>query len=95
MSVTLALLNDLTVGYTNVRRLLKTEEVQLLLRNHAMFDFIANNQELAIIRSRTNFYAALMRLWNIELEDDPSMFDEFMKPITGRIRTSYLIILTL
>ena len=36
LASTLSLLNDLTVGYANVRRLLKTEEIQLLLRNHAV-----------------------------------------------------------
>lgn len=36
LSTTLALLNDLTVGFANVRRLLKTEEIQLLLRNHTV-----------------------------------------------------------
>jgi exportin-7 len=36
LSSTLSLLNDLTVGYATVRRLLKTEEIQLLLRNHSV-----------------------------------------------------------
>jgi hypothetical protein len=48
-----------------------------------MFDFVAANEDISIMRSRTNFYASLMRLLNIELEEDISIFDQFMGPITG------------
>lgn len=37
------------------------------------------------MRSRTNFYASLMRLLNIELEENIAIFDQFMEPITGLI----------
>ncbi|KAF7633265.1 hypothetical protein Mgra_00007366 [Meloidogyne graminicola] len=86
LSSTLALLNDLTAGYSNVRRLLKTQEIQLLLRNHAIFDFVAVNEDISIMRSRTNFYSSLMRLVCIELDDDTNVFDEFMSPITVKFK---------
>ncbi|KAL7073722.1 hypothetical protein ACQ4LE_007266 [Meloidogyne hapla] len=86
LNSTLSLLNDLTAGYSNVRRLLKTQEIQLLLRNHAVFDFVAVNEDISIMRSRTNFYASLMRLVNIELEEEPAFFDEFMAPITVKFK---------
>lgn len=44
---------------------------------------MAVNEQIPIMRSRTNFYASLMRLLNIELEEDISIFDQFMGPITG------------
>uniref|UniRef100_A0A915MF38 Exportin-7 n=1 Tax=Meloidogyne javanica TaxID=6303 RepID=A0A915MF38_MELJA len=86
LNSTLALLNDLTAGYSNIRRLLKTQEIQLLLRNHAVFDFVATNEDISIMRSRTNFYSSLMRLVNIELEEEPAFFDEFMAPITVKFK---------
>ena len=43
------------------------------------------------MRSRTNFYSSLMRLVNIELEEEPAFFDEFMAPITGLKRRIFLI----
>uniref|UniRef100_A0A183BLN1 Importin N-terminal domain-containing protein n=1 Tax=Globodera pallida TaxID=36090 RepID=A0A183BLN1_GLOPA len=86
LSSTLSLLNDLTVGYANVRRLLKTKEIQELLRNHAAFDFVVSNEHISIMKSRTNFYASLMRLLNIELEDDPSVFNQFMSPISEKFK---------
>uniref|UniRef100_A0A915CWF1 Exportin-7/Ran-binding protein 17 TPR repeats domain-containing protein n=1 Tax=Ditylenchus dipsaci TaxID=166011 RepID=A0A915CWF1_9BILA len=36
LSTTLALLDDLTVAFTNVRRLLKTDEIIQLLENHSV-----------------------------------------------------------
>ncbi|KAL3083211.1 hypothetical protein niasHS_011013 [Heterodera schachtii] len=86
LSSTLSLLNDLTVGYANVRRLLKTKEIQELLRNHAAFDFVISIEDISIMKSRTNFYASLMRLLNIELEDDPGLFSQFMGPISEKFK---------
>lgn len=35
------------------------------------------------MRTRTSFYTALVRLLNIELEEDSSLFEPFMQPFTG------------
>uniref|UniRef100_A0A915D4X1 Exportin-7/Ran-binding protein 17 TPR repeats domain-containing protein n=1 Tax=Ditylenchus dipsaci TaxID=166011 RepID=A0A915D4X1_9BILA len=86
LSTTLALLNDLTVGFANVRRLLKTDEIKQLLENHSTFEFVCSNTDVQIIRSRTSFYAALTRLLNVELEEDTTMFDMFMKPIGAKLQ---------
>lgn len=46
---------------------------------------------MAIMRSRTQFYAALMRLLNIELDDAPDMLDPFLQPISGKIFNGFSI----
>ncbi|KAI1719305.1 exportin-7-B [Ditylenchus destructor] len=89
LAATLGLLGDLTVGFANVRRLLKTEEIQLLLKNHSTFDFVSSNNNLKIMKSRTNFYTALVRLLNLELDDDASMFEMFMEPISAKFKEVY------
>ncbi|KAI1720846.1 galactoside-binding lectin domain-containing protein [Ditylenchus destructor] len=89
LAATLGLLGDLTVGFANVRRLLKTEEIQLLLKNHSTFDFVSSNNNLKIMKSRTNFYTALVRLLNLELDDDVSMFEMFMEPISAKFKEVY------
>lgn len=93
------LLNDLTIGLANLRRLLKTEEIQLIFKDHSVsnfkhtkthnfflqrFAFVCDNSDCSIMRTRSNFYSSLMRLLNIEMEDEPAIFEMFMKPINGR-----------
>lgn len=61
------MLNNLTIGYTNARRLLIADGIQFLLKSHNQFEFISSN-DLGIMRSRTSFYEVLMRILNIEIE---------------------------
>uniref|UniRef100_A0A914EG71 Exportin-7/Ran-binding protein 17 TPR repeats domain-containing protein n=1 Tax=Acrobeloides nanus TaxID=290746 RepID=A0A914EG71_9BILA len=81
----LKLLNDLTVGLIASRRLLAIDDMQLLLRNHTSqhFVFLAPTPNLKLMKARTVFYEALMRLMAIELDDDLSKFHEFLAPLTN------------
>ncbi|XP_065926342.1 exportin-7 isoform X6 [Magallana gigas] len=86
---TLQLLNDLSVGYSSVRKLVKLDAVQFVLSNHTNehFPFLglnANNRSFADMRCRTTFYTALARLLMVDLkEDDEDKFEEFMVPLTS------------
>uniref|UniRef100_A0A8W8MGZ0 Exportin-7/Ran-binding protein 17 TPR repeats domain-containing protein n=1 Tax=Magallana gigas TaxID=29159 RepID=A0A8W8MGZ0_MAGGI len=86
---TLQLLNDLSVGYSSVRKLVKLDAVQFVLSNHTNEHFLflglnANNRSFADMRCRTTFYTALARLLMVDLrEDDEDKFEEFMVPLTS------------
>ncbi|KAH7713326.1 exportin-7 [Aphelenchoides avenae] len=74
LTSTLNLLSDLTIGFTNVRRLLKIQNIQALLRQHTVFEFLSTDVPLSIMRCRTNFYAALTRL--VSWVDEVQAYEE-------------------
>lgn len=83
---TLNLLNDLSVGYSSVRKLMKLELVHFMLANHTNehFPFLGFSQNsIKDMRCRTIFYTALGRLLNLDLTDDDENFDRFMVPLTS------------
>uniref|UniRef100_A0A158Q4K4 Exportin-7 n=1 Tax=Dracunculus medinensis TaxID=318479 RepID=A0A158Q4K4_DRAME len=90
----LALLNELSLGYTAMRRLTKLTEIRLLLTNHTSehFPFLSSDVDLKIMRSRTIFYSSLSRLLYLECNDDESMFFSFMEPLTLYIHFQRAII---
>ncbi|XP_017587993.1 PREDICTED: exportin-7 [Corvus brachyrhynchos] len=70
-SKTLQLLNDLSIGYSSVRKLVKLSAVQFMLNNHTSEHFsflgINNQSNLTDMRCRTTFYTALGRLLMVDL----------------------------
>ncbi|XP_043194431.1 exportin-7-B-like isoform X2 [Amphibalanus amphitrite] len=82
---TLMLLNDLSVGYSSVRKLVKLEEVQFLLNNHTSdhFPFLGAGVAVKEMKCRTMFYTSLGRLLMVELGEDDAKFQAFMEPLTA------------
>lgn len=89
ISKTLQLLNDLSVGYSCVRKLVKLEEVQFMLNNHTSehFPFLGNNVAVTEMRCRSMFYASLGRLLMVELGEDEERFHTFMLPLTAALES--------
>ncbi|KAJ4450732.1 hypothetical protein ANN_02162 [Periplaneta americana] len=85
ISKTLQLLNDLSVGYSCVRKLVKLEEVQFMLNNHTSehFPFLGNSVAVSEMRCRSMFYTSLGRLLMVDLGEDEDRFDSFMLPLTA------------
>lgn len=44
------------------------------------------------MRNRTNYYSSLFRLLSFEIEDNPSIFEIFMQPLTGNYKFHMLFI---
>ncbi|XP_037091986.1 LOW QUALITY PROTEIN: exportin-7-like [Pollicipes pollicipes] len=84
-SRTLMLLNDLSVGYSSVRKLVKLEEVQFLLNNHTSdhFPFLGGGVAVKEMKCRTMFYTSLGRLLMVDLGEDDDKFQTFMQPLTA------------
>ncbi|CAH2275086.1 exportin-7 isoform X2 [Pelobates cultripes] len=86
-SKTLQLLNDLSIGYSSVRKLVKLSAVQFMLNNHTSehFSFLGINSQsnLSDMRCRTTFYTALGRLLMVDLGEDEEQFSQFMLPLTA------------
>ncbi|KAH0956372.1 hypothetical protein HN011_009423 [Eciton burchellii] len=89
ISKTLLLLNDLSVGYSCVRKLVKLEEVQFMLNNHTRehFPFLGNNVAVTEMRCRSMFYTSLGRLLMVDLGEDEERFHTFMLPLTGALES--------
>lgn len=86
---TLQILNDLSVGYSSVRKLVKLEEVQFILNNHTSehFPFLGNSAQINDMRCRSTFYTSLGRLLMIDLGEDEEKFEQFMSPLTSSFDT--------
>ncbi|RWS05952.1 exportin-7-like protein [Dinothrombium tinctorium] len=82
---TLQILNDLSVGYSSVRKLVKLDEVQFILGNHTSehFPFLGNAAQINDMRCRSTFYTSLGRLLMIDLGEDEEKFEHFMMPLTA------------
>lgn len=93
ISKTLTLLNDLSVGYSSVRKLMKLDSIHFLLANHTSenFPFLGYNNPQVIkeIKCRTSFYMALGRLLNLDFNDDDDTFDRFIRPLTSTVTNPY------
>nr|XP_039251152.1 exportin-7-like [Styela clava] len=82
---TLQLLNDLSIGYSSVRKLVKLEAIQFLLKNHnsTQFPFLGVNSPITDLRCRTTLYMALGRLLIVDLGEDEERFDDFMSSLSS------------
>ncbi|GMS80054.1 hypothetical protein PENTCL1PPCAC_2229, partial [Pristionchus entomophagus] len=83
LELTLALLKDLSLGYTAVRKLFRLPDIQLLLNNHTSdhFSFLGTGTSLRSMKFRTTFYEALTRLLTTDLNDDDEVFTRFIAPL--------------
>lgn len=88
IDATLSLLNELSLGYTAARRIIRLPDIQLLLNNHTgeYFEFLSSVADLSAMRSRTTFYVSIMRLMCVDFNDDESTFLSFMRPLTDNVR---------
>ncbi|XP_037051893.1 ran-binding protein 16 [Bradysia coprophila] len=82
---TLSLLNELSISYSCVRKLVKLEEIKFILNNHTSehFSFLGTNIAVGEMRSRSMFYTSLGRLLMVDLGEDEERFYNFMLPITN------------
>ncbi len=92
---TLSLLNELSVGYSSVRKLMKLDSIHFILANHNSkhFPFLGygSQQVFKEMKCRTTFYMALGRLLNLDFSDDDDTFDKFIRPLSGK-RSFFLIL---
>ncbi|XP_047273486.1 ran-binding protein 17 isoform X3 [Homo sapiens] len=91
ISRTLQFLNDLSVGYILLKKLVKIDAVKFMLKNHTSEHFpflgISDNHSLSDFRCRTTFYTALTRLLMVDLGEDEDEFENFMLPLTVAFET--------
>ncbi|KAI9558642.1 hypothetical protein GHT06_015430 [Daphnia sinensis] len=82
---TLLLLNELCVGYSSVRKLVKLEEIQFILQNHTSehFPFLGPNVDISEMKCRTTFYTSMGRLLLVDLGEDEDRFEQFMLPLAS------------
>uniref|UniRef100_A0A1I8J1Y4 Separase n=1 Tax=Macrostomum lignano TaxID=282301 RepID=A0A1I8J1Y4_9PLAT len=79
---TLALLSDLSAGYSAVRKL-KASNSYWPIIPPAHFPFLSGQETLPTrLKFRTSFYAALGRLLMVDLGEDEDRFQAFMQPLT-------------
>ncbi|XP_006864910.1 PREDICTED: ran-binding protein 17 [Chrysochloris asiatica] len=91
ISRTLQFLNDLSVGYILLKKLVKIDAVKFMLKNHTSEHFpflgISECYSLSDFRCRTTFYTALTRLLMVDLGEDEDEFENFMLPLTVSFET--------
>ncbi|XP_002744591.2 ran-binding protein 17 isoform X1 [Callithrix jacchus] len=91
ISRTLQFLNDLSVGYILLKKLVKIDAVKFMLKNHTSEHFpflgISESYSLSASRCRTTFYTALTRLLMVDLGEDEDEFENFMLPLTVAFET--------
>nr|XP_019596721.1 PREDICTED: ran-binding protein 17 isoform X2 [Rhinolophus sinicus] len=91
ISRTLQFLNDLSVGYILLKKLVKIDAVKFMLKNHTSEHFpflgICDSSSLSDFRCRTTFYTALTRLLMVDLGEDEDEFENFMLPLTVSFET--------
>eukprot|EP00040_Diaphanoeca_grandis_P028479 m.165065 g.165065 ORF g.165065 m.165065 type:complete len:1101 (-) comp31368_c0_seq1:40-3342(-) len=81
ISKTLKLLSDLCLGYSSLRRLVKSQRVQFILDHHTPdhFRFLSTCEDT---RHRTTYYNALGRIMSSETtENDSTRFEKFLAPL--------------
>ncbi|KAM9129003.1 ran-binding protein 17 isoform 3-T4 [Pangshura tecta] len=91
ISRTLQFLNDLSVGYILLKKLVKIDAVKFMLQNHTSKHFpflgVNDNYSLSDLRCRTTFYTALTRLLMVDLGEDEDEFENFILPLTVSFET--------
>ncbi|KAM9254070.1 LOW QUALITY PROTEIN: ran-binding protein 17 [Dugong dugon] len=91
ISRTLQFLNDLSITYILLKKLVKIDAVKFMLKNHTSEHFpflgISECYSLTDFRCRTTFYTALTRLLMVDLGEDEDEFENFMLPLTVSFET--------
>jgi len=87
---TLSLLNDLSVGYSSVRKLVKLDAIQFLLNNHTAehFPFLGVDAG-SVTKCRSLLYTALGRLLLADIGDEQERFRMFALPLTAALENLY------
>lgn len=82
---TLSLLNELSISFNCVRKLVKLEEIQFILNNHTSehFSFLGTNVAVSEMRFRSLFYTSLGRLLMVDLGEDEERFYNCLQPLTS------------
>jgi len=89
LSKTLNLFNELTVGFSCVRKLKKVQTVQLLMgSDHTnAFPFLDPVTSVVDSRFRTVFYQSIGRILMVDLGEDKEKLHKFMKPLVEKINS--------
>nr|XP_047127698.1 exportin-7 [Hydra vulgaris] len=83
ISATLNLLNDLSIGYSSVRKLVKLDAIQFVLNNHTSEHFpFLGIQSNAVTKCRSLFYTALGRFLLADIGDEEERFKIFTLPLS-------------
>lgn len=82
---TLSLLNELSISFNCVRKLVKLDEIQFILNNHTSehFSFLGTNVAVSEMRFRSLFYTSLGRLLMVDLGEDEERFYNCLQPLTS------------
>lgn len=81
---TLAMLNELSLGFSSLTKIADLEEVKFILSHHTAehFPFLNNSASIEFMRYRTSFYNSLGRLLVESMRNgNEEKFDEFMLPL--------------
>uniref|UniRef100_A0A0K0F225 Exportin-7 (inferred by orthology to a human protein) n=1 Tax=Strongyloides venezuelensis TaxID=75913 RepID=A0A0K0F225_STRVS len=83
----LYLLDELTLGFMASKKLLKIEEVQFMINNHSgdLLNYNNGTVTTSSLKSRTNFYKSLTRIFACDLGEDFKVFKTFMSPIQNTL----------
>ena len=84
---TLALFGAITSSISLTRKTLNLRTIQFIINNHdaTNFPFLGTPSNKDVLRSRTLFYASIMRIVVNAVDGNDAIFNEFMKPIDSRI----------
>jgi len=86
INATLNLLNELSIGYTSVRKLVKLEAIQFVLNNHTPEHFpFLGIQTATVAKCRSLFYTALGRILLVDIGDEEERFKAFILPLSGAL----------
>ena len=88
INATLNLLNDLSIGYSSVRKLVKLEAIQFVLNNHTPehFPFLGIHAN-AVTKCRSLFYTALGRFLLVDVGDEEQRFKIFVIPLSTALES--------
>lgn len=86
INATLSLLNDLSMGYSSVRKLVKLDAVQFVLNNHTPehFPFLGIHAN-TVTKCRSLFYTALGRFLLVDTGDEEERFKVFIMPLSAAL----------
>ncbi|XP_063684072.1 exportin-7-like isoform X3 [Bolinopsis microptera] len=80
---TMQLFNNLSIGYTCVRKMSKLDAVKFMLANHNADNFpFLGDFSSECLKTRQLFYQSLGRILLVDLGEDEEKFTEFMHPLT-------------
>lgn len=85
INTTLRLLNDLSIGYSSVRKLVKLDAIQFVLNNHTAEHFPFLGFQTAVNKNRSYFYTALGRFLLVDVGDEENRVMVFLMPLAAAL----------